>query len=244
MRHKAELEQWALTFHDGLRDMIAGGRLRLADIPEDFQWVMKMLDDMPRAHHSQRGRSYIDPFETEILALSVAGNPIKEISKKIIGRVDSRSLASVADAISKLLLRHGRSSQLPEFSGGVNALRNQKIVEMRNNGKKLRDIAYELDMSPSAVQVVVQNFERTAKRLASIKDIPFTKDAHIDILMLTTRASHALLGSGIDTIGKLLNCPIPELQSIPNLGFRSLIEIEKALARHGQAVGHPFREKR
>lgn len=226
--------------------MIAGGRLRLADIPEDFQWVMKMLDDMPRSdiRRPQKGRSYIDPFEAEILALSVAGKPIKEIAKKIIGRVDSKSLASVADAISKLLLRHGRSSQLPELSGGSNAIRNQKIYQMRMDGKKLREIADAFDMNASTVQVVVQHFERTAKRLASIKDIPFTKDAHIDILMLTTRAANALLGSGIDTIGKLLNYPVPELRCIPNFGFRSLIEIEDALARHGQAIGHPFREKR
>ena len=33
--------------HDGLSDMIEGGRLREEDIPEDYQWLVRMLTTVP-----------------------------------------------------------------------------------------------------------------------------------------------------------------------------------------------------
>lgn len=32
--------------HDGLSDMIEGGRLKEADIPDDYQWLVKELTEL------------------------------------------------------------------------------------------------------------------------------------------------------------------------------------------------------
>lgn len=34
--------------HDGLVDMVQGGRLREGDIPEDYQWLVLMLERINR----------------------------------------------------------------------------------------------------------------------------------------------------------------------------------------------------
>lgn len=40
--HEALLEYGRL--HDGLTDMIEGGRLNEADIPDDYQWLVETLE--------------------------------------------------------------------------------------------------------------------------------------------------------------------------------------------------------
>ena len=49
-------------------------------------------------------------------------------------------------------------------------------------------------------------------------------------LILTMRAENCLRAGGIKTLGELLQCSRNNLMRIPNLGKRTLIEIEKMLA--------------
>lgn len=46
--HKDELDHYH-ALHDGLLDMIEGGRLGEGDIPDDYQWLVHMLSNAPRS---------------------------------------------------------------------------------------------------------------------------------------------------------------------------------------------------
>ncbi len=51
----SDAEQDALAeyqrLHDGLSDMIEGGRLSEADIPDDYQWLVEILGRLVRLNH-------------------------------------------------------------------------------------------------------------------------------------------------------------------------------------------------
>ena len=59
----------------------------------------------------------------------------------------------------------------------------------------------------------------------------------IDDLKLTVRSTHCMGAKNIRYIGELVQCTELELLSTPNLGKRSLQEIEDALTAHGLSLG-------
>jgi len=46
-RPESELDHY-YELHDGLSDMIEGGRLRVEDIPDDYAWLVNALAEIPR----------------------------------------------------------------------------------------------------------------------------------------------------------------------------------------------------
>ena len=67
---------------------------------------------------------------------------------------------------------------------------------------------------------------------AKKKDIEENKlhNTSVGSLILTMRAENCLRAGGIKTLGELLQCSRNNLMRIPNLGKRTLIEIEEMLA--------------
>ena len=63
---------------------------------------------------------------------------------------------------------------------------------------------------------------------------------HIDVLELTVRARNCLTAESFTTIGVLVSRTKRQLYRIPNMGNKSIAEIEAALALHGLTLAdHP-----
>jgi DNA-directed RNA polymerase subunit alpha len=98
-----------------------------------------------------------------------------------------------------------------------------------------------LTLSVSNVDQAQQALEILANYIRLHGPAPATKESTLAELELSTRAYNCLASEGITTVEELVCYTSRELLYIPNLGGRSLYEIENALRERGLTLGMKHR---
>lgn len=102
-----------------------------------------------------------------------------------------------------------------------------------NSGERVLDTAYT---DQPVAEHIMQLLKDTTPMLYEIKELSIlgtsaapVKTTPIEVLNLTMRTEHALKAHNIFTVERLMQLPANTLLKIPNLGRRSLNEIQDSL---------------
>lgn len=102
-----------------------------------------------------------------------------------------------------------------------------------NSGERVLDTAYT---DQPVAEHIMQLLKDTTPMLYEIKELSIlgtsaapVKTTPIEVLNLTMRTEHALKADNIFTVERLMQLPANTLLKIPNLGRRSLNEIQDSL---------------
>jgi hypothetical protein len=104
---------------------------------------------------------------------------------------------------------------------------------MRERGATLREIGWKFNICPERVRQTLLKLAAQERKKAEAESTPFTPDAPLGILQLSTRSSNCLSNENMRTVRDLLAYSKAELLRLPNFGRVSLEEVLSALARHG-----------
>jgi hypothetical protein len=104
---------------------------------------------------------------------------------------------------------------------------------MRKRGATLREIGQRFNISRERVRQILLRLAAREREKAEAESMPFTPDAPLRILQLSTRSSNCLRNENIRMVRDLLAYSEAELMRLLNFGRGSLEEVKRALARHG-----------
>jgi DNA-directed RNA polymerase alpha subunit len=116
--------------------------------------------------------------------------------------------------------------------------RNRAIVAADRQGRTLRSIGDEFDLSPERVRQIVLRAQRETRRIVDTQ-VDWTPDTPIEALDLSVRARNVLRNEDMVTVADLLQRSAADLMWLPNFGRRTLAEVRAFLAAKGRKLREP-----
>lgn len=117
----------------------------------------------------------------------------------------------------------------------LHAVPEREVIVLKSQVRALQKQNKELQ-----AQIIQLFGEKEREEVELRRNMPL--EARVGELNITTRSECRLIASGIDTVGKLVNCTEEQIKSIPKLGKVCFDDIITALAEFGYTLKGTSRE--